>query len=128
MEIFRDETNKDSKKTEGIVLLAVEGAAKAGKSKATKQGGKRKPRKTQEGRPDQYTKAKEGVVKPGKVQLALFFTTAMSLSIQQAPWSVEMIDEILEIDAKGVYHIKMVDFKILRERLEKEEKKEKEKE
>ncbi|MEK6842735.1 MAG: ParB N-terminal domain-containing protein, partial [Nanoarchaeota archaeon] len=120
LEIFRDETNKDSKKTEGIVLLAVEGAAKAGKSKATKQGGKRKPRKAQEGRPDQYTKVKEGVEKPGKVQLALFFHDCHEFVNSTSALERRMIDEILEVDAKGIYHIRMVDFKLLRERLEKE--------
>ena len=122
LEIFRDETGKDAKKTEGIVLLAVEGAAKAGKSKATKQGGKRKPRKPQEGRPDQYTKPKEGVEKPGKIQLALFFHDCHEFVNSTSALERQMVNEILEIDAKGVYHVRMVDFKILRERLEKEAK------
>ena len=120
LEIFRDETGKDAKKTEGIVLLAVEGAAKAGKLKATKQAGKRKSRKVQEGRPDQYTKPKEGVQQPDKKTLALFFHDCHEFNNSPIALERQMISEILEIDTKGVYHIRMVDFKILRERLEKE--------
>ncbi len=119
LEILKE--SKNAEKATGIILLAVEGAAKAGKPKATKQGGKRKPKtpKSTKGR-HTYNKVSEGVTKPEKKQLALFFHDCHEFINSPSALDRRMVDEILEVDEKGIYHVRIVDFVKLRERLEKE--------